>query len=64
MAKRAAHSAAHPAEEAAVPKRRFWLRSVLAAAAAIGAQLLWLAVAAACTGGGDFPRYARFIERL
>lgn len=39
--------------------RRVWLRSVVATLAAVAAQLVWVAVAAACTGGGDFPRYWR-----
>jgi hypothetical protein len=46
-------------KEAAMRNRRVWLRSLVATLAAIAAQLAWAAAAAACTGGGDFPRYWR-----
>ncbi|HEX2221706.1 MAG TPA: hypothetical protein VHK06_04210 [Candidatus Limnocylindria bacterium] len=45
-----------------MPKRPIRLRPILATLAAIGFQLMTVAVAAACTGGGDFPR--RLVERL
>lgn len=47
-----------------MPNDRRWLRSLLAACGALAVQLLWTAAAAAVTGGGDFPRFVRLIERL